>query len=404
MAPSEPVLSAPRPRAFKKAVQRTTRVLAHVAVAAAFAGALVGGVQFIHSRAAERPAPAAPAPMPVAVVTVSEVDGYEVEDRFVGRVEARRNIHVAFERAGLLVSIEVDEGDRVTQGTVLAALDASLLEAERDRLDAERQRLVAQQELARLTEDRQSRLNARGHASQQVLDEARLARAALDAAIAAVDASLSRVALDIEKSTIVAPFSGTIGARHADPGAVVEGGAPVLTLYESQALEARVGIAPDVSKSLTAGDSVTLRVGRTSFDATIAAVRPDLSPATRTVPVLIALPQNARAVLGDTVEVVLTRRVAGKGFWVPQDALTEGERGLWTVLTVVGAQSDHVVGVETVELIHLADGRALVRGTLHEGMQVIAAGRHRVVRGQSVTVSETGMPVARANALGGAFQ
>jgi hypothetical protein len=62
----------------------------------------------------------------------------------------------------------------------------------------------------------------------------------------------------------------------------------------------------------------------------------------------------------------------------------EGERGLWTVLTVVDGESGPVAGQETVQILHALDQRVFVEGTLGDGQRVIATGVHRLSPGQAV--------------------
>ena len=328
-------------------------------------------------------------PLPVSVRTVTWDDHYTVTDRFVGRLEPARQATLGFERGGLVTDVMVEEGDRIDAGTVLALLDGALLRAERDRLVAQRVRAGAALELARLTADRQRTLAGQGHTSTQRFDEARLSADVAAAELAGIDAALRRIDLDLEKSALLAPFAGTVGARLVDPGMVVSAGTGVLDVLETDRPQARIGIAPEASPSLSAGQAVTVQAaaGQT-VDGTIAAVRPDLSTATRTTTVLIDLAGPSPAAFGDTVALELTRRIDRRGAWVPVESLSEGDRGLWTVL-VAGPADDGGAAVDraVVEILHVQGDWVFVRGTLRDGDRLIDAGPHRVVPGQRVTVS-----------------
>jgi hypothetical protein len=121
---------------------------------AASGAAIVGGSRAIADRAEAVEVPA-PAPrITVPVMTVERLNGFEVDRRFAGQVEATQETGIAFETGGTVTEILVDEGDVVAAGEALARLDTRLLIAERNRLLASRRALDAQRELARLTAKR----------------------------------------------------------------------------------------------------------------------------------------------------------------------------------------------------------------------------------------------------------
>jgi hypothetical protein len=82
--------------------------------------------------------------LPVDTVSLKAVDSYQVNRNYTGTIAANRSSELGFERNGTLLSIEVDEGQKVTTGTILATLDRSSLEVQRQELLAERSQAQAQ--------------------------------------------------------------------------------------------------------------------------------------------------------------------------------------------------------------------------------------------------------------------
>jgi RND family efflux transporter MFP subunit len=372
--------------------RRLAAIVIRLVILSVFAGAAAGTTIILHGRAAQRDAGTRTvAPVAVATMIARRDEGYEITDRFIGRLEPARQTRLAFERAGLVTGVLVEEGDDVAKGDAVAKLDTAQLETERDRLVADRNRIEADVELARLTEERRRTLLDRGHATPQQYDEARLSKEALEAARAAVDAAIARIEVDIEKSVVRVPFSGTVATRSADPGAVVAAGAPVVDILETGRPQARIGLSPEAARALTPGDAVTLSAASRTVHGIVTRVRPDLSPATRTVPVVIDLQQRAGVPFGDTIEMAVTRSVEERGFRLPLDALSEGPRGLWTVLVLEETGNGGFrVGREIVEILHAAGETVFVRGTLQEGQRVIHSGPQRVVPGQRVALADAG--------------
>lgn len=381
--------------------------------------------------------------LPVEVLEVRRVDGYPKERSYTGVLRPRRRAELSFEVAGRLLEVGADEGQRVAAGQELARLDTRRLEARRVELRAERARLAAElaemeagprsqeieaarselaaleaeRELAALQTERRRGLVERDSLSAEELDRfaaqervvasrADGARARLDelregtrperieaqrARLAAVDASLASLELDLEDSVLRAPFEGRIAARLHDEGAVVAVGRPVLTLVEDRHLEAWVGLPVEAAAALEDGQ-IELRVGTRRLAGLRPDLLPELDPDTRTLTAVLALGPEDAAELhpGQVARLHVTRRVEREGFWLPLDALTEGSRGLWSCLVVQPEGELARLERADLEVLHLDGERALVRGTLLPGDRVVRSGTHRIGAGQLVVpVSST---------------
>lgn len=366
------------------------------AVAALIALGAAQAVAFLEQRAANAPTPEPTPPLPVETLAVERVEGYQVIDRYAGRVEPTRAADLAFERAGLVTAVLVEEGDRVLAGQEIARLDADRLEAERARLEAERRRLEADRALAERTTTRQEELAGRGFSSSQSFDEARFRVESLTAQIDGVAAQQRALDIDIEKSVLRAPFAGVVAQRFVDDGAVVGAGARVIEVQESDRPRARIGVPPATAARLKVGEAYLVELDGRRELARLVAVRPDLDPSARTVELLLALddhtptetaPHRRPPVMGAVVRLELPRQVATAGFWVPLRALQQGQDGLWSVYTVAPAADGEgfEIGQETVERVHVEGRRAFVTvGTVGHGARVVSAGVSRIVRGQRI--------------------
>ena len=389
MADTDPKANASRDQKESRPATGWTTRLANWATTTLAAGAAIGlvvaGTMAIHERAtASIDADAGPAVF-VETMPVKLVTSVDRTARYVGRIEPARSNRLAFERPGTLVAVLADEGDRVAGGEVLARLDTRALEARKAELEARRDGLEAQVELAELTLTRQSRLRDRGHTSAQAFDEARLQLARLAAGLGEIDAGLRAIDVDLSKSELIAPFAGQVTARRLDEGGVV---APGLEIIEAGRPRLRVGVPVDQARTVSLGDAVTVdRSGRV-LDGTIAAIRPDIDPATRARIILIDLPASPGLTFGSIAELVLAEPMRMSGFWVPLTALREGARGLWTITTMVETGTGLEAGAETVEILLLEDDRAFVRGTLRDGSAVVSSGTHRLVPGTRIAVRD----------------
>lgn len=368
-------------------VPRVANVAAVTVVGIAFVGLAGAGIAALNHSAAIDPRSKPAQPVGVTAITVEQKSSYRTTVTYSGIIEAARQTALAFERAGLVVAVDKDEGDPVHTGDVIARLDTSQLIANRDRLLARQRELEAQLDLARLTRGRLNGLSQRGWTPEQRQDEADASVTRLTAAVAGIAAEVKALDIDIAKSVLRAPFDGNVTARAIDEGAVVAAGTSIVTLAETGRLQARIGLPPAIAAALDLDRTYHLDALGLRLDARVVAKRPDLAAVTRTVPVLFAITEPPHGVpVGEVASLTLERHIDEVGVWLPLTALKEGRRGIWTALVVSETGSQSVVAPVSIEILHVTDGRAFVRGSLRDGDRVVAAGTNRIVAGQRVAL------------------
>ncbi|MEL6929380.1 MAG: efflux RND transporter periplasmic adaptor subunit [Cyanobacteria bacterium J06600_6] len=385
--------------------------------------------------------------LPVETVIVQPVDSYLSQRNYTGRIVAGRRSALSFEINGKLTKIKVDQGDLVESNTPLAFLGNRSLKIKQRELLARRKQMVArlkemqagstaetiaaarasvrqreqQLKLARQKSDRRASLYSERVISQEQRDEASneaiTLQAQLDnsqsqldkllagtrperieaqrALIEEQDANLDNLAIELEKSILKAPFSGTISKRLVDEGTVVEAGQEVLQLVDTERLEAQIGIPVDVASTVKKGDRLNLQIQQQSYPAKVAAIVPELDSQTLTSTAILTLEKSAAVIPGQLARLQLTSKIEGSGYWLPITALVETEQGLWSCYVLsapenIADQKQEVFRIDqnNVEILHSEGDRILVRGTLQPQQQVIVDGIHRLVPGQLVRVSK----------------
>ena len=336
----------------------------------------------------------------VTTEVFAEERGFRLEGIFTGRVQARRESTLGFERSGRIAQVLVDEGAAVRRGTLLAVLDVERVTAQRREMQAALAESEARLALATVTLQRLEKIVAAGSVSRQRLDEARETRSAQLATVDLARRRLESIDVDLAKARLVAPFDGIVTARLADEGEVLGPGAPLLRLQEQGANEVRIGVAGRLADSLEIGHEYTLTWRETQVAARLRAVLPDRSQATRTVDALFD-PVDAPAGLrpGDLVRLAIAEVIPARGAWVPIGALHGAERGLWSLYVAApadpvaappGIAASHRLARRSVEVLHRETGRAFVSGTLKQGELLVTDGLQRIVPGQWVRVGEEG--------------
>lgn len=350
----------------------------------------LGTSALLHSRIALSAKPPDRVPLTVSTTTFTLQSSYQRSVSYLGLVIAGRKTKLGFEVPGTIARLTVRPGSRVQQGQLLAQLDQQTLKARRRAAAAELDQARAEQELAQIKAKRQRTLIATGAVSKAADDETRLRAQAIDARVEALSARLASLDIELQKSTLRAPYSGAIADRFVYQGAVISPGMPVLKLVETGAQEGHIGVAPARVGELQPGRNYPLQARGQEFNAQLLSIRPDVNPRTRTATAVFALPPGLALLDGEPLSLQLAQTVEASGGWLPLSALQEGQRGVWSVLRLQqNGQQWHAVR-EAVEVLDTQGDRAFVRGTINPGAKLVSQGVHRIVPGTPVILGQGG--------------
>lgn len=169
-----------------------------------------------------------------------------------GALEAVQTVLVGSEVSGKIVALYADFNSPVTNGQVLAQLDASTYERQVEQATAELNSAKAALKLAAANFTRAEELRALELISQADYDQAEATCAQARATLQVREAGLSKAQVDLEKTTIVSPMNGVVISREVDVGQTVAASLNAPTLFtlaqdlremriEAQISEADVG-------------------------------------------------------------------------------------------------------------------------------------------------------------------
>ncbi len=232
-----------------------------------------------------------------------------------GVVTAIDDTALAFEVGGTVEAVEVDLGDVVEQGRVLARLDPEpFVLAVRD-AEAALAEARALQALARTTLSRY--LEAGAAVARQEVDRARAMRDARDQQVEAGEARLNLARRDLRRSVLEAPFKGTISVRVIEPAMTMGPGETAFELdSEESGLRVEVLMPETLIARVHQGDEASVSLP--------SLVEPGSDPAGRRYPA--------------QVSEVGTRTGAGNAFPVRAD-LVEVPTGVRPGMTAEGTAS-----------------------------------------------------------------
>jgi RND family efflux transporter MFP subunit len=299
---------------------------------------------------------------------------------------------MGFRVPGEVLAREVEVGDRVVEGDVLARLDPTDLELARTAATAEVE--AAREELARAEAEatRSRALLGDGHVPQAAT-EAAIAIAAeaqgrLDRAVAALALSVNQA----EYAVLRADAPGVITSVSAEPGQIVAAGQAVVTLARTDALDAVIALPEQLLPSLENATATAVLWGEENVETRslqLREVAPNVDPTGRTYAVRLAFQDPTGIPLGRTVTVTLLEPERGEAAPLPLAAVVDLGDGaaLWRLR---GAGVERV----PVTVVRLTSEAAWVTGPLAPGDRVVALGAHKVDPARPVRAVETVQPPA----------
>ena len=203
-----------------------------------------------------------------AVVTQGESEGIE------GFTQPFRKIDLSSDETGAIATLEVREGDRVDSGDVVAKLDSRVqdiqLQIAKKVASSTSQRSAAAKTLTkrRAISQRLAQMHAQGHASESEIiradlelsiAESRYNTAVEEAGIREIE--VTRAAVQLQRRTITAPFSGQIAKIHSREGEFLSPLHPeVCTIVQTDKLLATFNVTSDQARQFAVGQSYELRL------------------------------------------------------------------------------------------------------------------------------------------------
>jgi RND family efflux transporter MFP subunit len=310
---------------------------------------------------------------PPAVETAAvETGSIAREIEVSGTVEPLRSVGVNAQASGALVTVNAEEGDFVQRGAVMARLDARELEAQ---VASAR----ANWEVARDAFARAQQLRDRQVITQAEYDAAR-------AAEAAARASLDQVRTRVGYMVVRAPASGVVTEKLVEVGAVVGAQTKLFTIAEVSTLVTRVGVSELDFGSLRTGQSARVMLDAypgQRFEGRIRRIFPSADPATRLVPVEVALTgEAARAARPGFLARVAFALGARDGVLLVPASAVVGQAGAQQVFVVVDGKAER----RTVETGLSSEGRVEIISGLREGEAVVVTGSNNVRNNADVRV------------------
>lgn len=212
-----------------------------------------------------------------------------------GAVDSRKNIVIAAQTGGEIQKIYVKEGQRVSQGQLLIALDADIIRSSIADLKSSL-------ELAKTVYEKQAKLWEQKIGTEIQYLQAKNNKESLEHKLATANAQL-------DQALVKAPFGGIIDQLPVNEGEVAAPGLPLVRIVSQENMYISADVSERFIGKFKTGDKVDIYfpVNDKHVTSTISSVGQVINPENRTFVVEVALPRVDFATKPNQVAVLELR-------------------------------------------------------------------------------------------------
>jgi len=223
-----------------------------------------------------------------------------------GSVLSNESIELRTETSGRLIYLNIPDGAKVSQGTVLARVNDAELQAQ---LEQQKSQL----DLAQKTEKRLANLLKINGVNQADYDVA-------VNQLNTIQANIKVTTALIEKTVIKAPFSGELGLRLVSQGAYVTPTTLIGTLQQTDKVKIDFSVPETYADVIKKGDKIKVISSNSTepYDASIHAIEPQVNTVSRNIKVRAYL-TNGLILPGSFVKVIMEQE--RQSIMVPSNAI-----------------------------------------------------------------------------------
>lgn len=279
-------------------------------------------------------------------VQVHVLQGVPLDNRVTttGTLLPNEEVELRSEVSGRVTSIGFQEGTNVSAGQVLMRIND-------DDVQAQLRKAEANLKLAQDAAGRQEQLLAVKGISQEAYDAAVAQRAGMQA-------EADNLRALVAKTTIRAPFSGTIGLRSISEGGFVSPTTLIANLKQTNPMKLDFTVPERYARQMRPGTKVTFTVEGDTMDynAEVYAVEPSVDLSTRSIKVRARSQNpNGRLIPGAFARVDVKLETIADALTIPAEALIPDIQGQ-KVMVMKNGQAKSVrveIGIRTENSVQL---------------------------------------------------
>lgn len=294
-----------------------------------------------------------------------------------GNVDTKENIVISPEYSGILTQLYVKAGQKVSKGQVLARIDDGGMSAQLAQAET-------QLALAKTTFERQKNLWDQKIGSEIQFLQAKTSLESQQKVVAQIKSQLN-------KTNVVAPFSGTIDEVMTERGKVVAPGMNLFRIVNLSNMYVTANVPENYIPQLKLGANVDVflnALGK-SYKGKVRQVGNYINPNNRTFSIEIALPNPDNLLRPNQVAILKIEDYKNpKAILLPENIVQETADGSKVIYTIgsIGNENTAKVTQKKIELGYTSGAFVEVKSGLTTGETVVTEGAKSLKDGITVEV------------------
>jgi len=345
---------------------------------------------------------------PQAILTPVRTADVQVIDTGVGNtysanIQPYQQVDLAFKSSGYLMSIRqvrdadghirnIDQGDYVTKGTVLATVQPDDYQQKLDQAKAQLAKAKADHERATLSFGRVSALYKVGAATQPDYDDTNAQVQTTQASVDNANASIAEARIALGYCQLKAPFDSWVLKRNVDVGTLVNAATSGFTLADTRSVKAVFGVPDTYIERVKPGSQQTITTEALpgGFSGHVTAISAAADPKSRVYSVEVRI-DNPKNLLKSGMIASITIGAShpiGKVNVVPLTAVVRspGNPNGFAVFLTEGSGDTVTVHTHDVTLGDTYGNNIAVLSGLEPGQRVVTSGATMIKNGQQVRI------------------
>ncbi len=250
---------------------------------------------------------------------------------YPGVIEAADSSGLSFRVAGTVQTVDVNLGDSVAKGQVLATLDTEPFDLDMQAAQADLQNAESAYTEKSNDLDRKKELFTKGWISKAALDQAQSSMESTRSQVSYANSRLSQARRSLADTKLVAPFEGLIGKRDVEPFVDVSAGQQIFTLDSAEAFEVTISIPEKVISRMSIGMPATITfqaVPDVTLNGRVTEIG-RVASAANVFPVKVSVaspPSTIRSGMTAEVRLMFVSENEQEGFYIPLQAIAPGDQ------------------------------------------------------------------------------
>ena len=308
---------------------------------------------------------------------------------YKANLEAAEEATISSNVSGLVKQVLFEDGDKVSQGQVIAYLDDKNLQNQLQSAQIDLSKLQLDLDAAKNTFDIAKELYANGACSRISFEDAERAYQTVQANVELKRISIQDINNSLNDYAVKSPISGEIGEKGISLGQFVNPGTVIAKVKNNTTIVARIQLMQDDLNKVMTGQQVKLKLSRdeeTSYQGTVKTIAASADSQTRVFDCLIEIDNRSGALNSGTFGYIEIPDNTGKQVLVVPMAAVTGSEGDYSVFTLENSKAHKVsVSIEEIE-----NNMAVVTAGIQKGDDIIVTNLNSLQDGDIVKVSEGG--------------